>query len=102
MEEKKEQIALFFIQIPMRREFYQPIGELGEILSRYEAPGEAGSVIQRRAGLVIARGQLPPKKVEDLIVDSMSRSGMPDWGKITKDVGKVVKDTYHKEKRLWG
>jgi hypothetical protein len=84
----------------MNREF-QPTDPLGNVLRDFQAPTGAMSSIGRRAGLVVARGELSINKIKDTIISSMSEhSGLPDWKNVDSRVGEAVNDVYRKSRRF--
>jgi|WetSurMetagenome_2_1015567.scaffolds.fasta_scaffold15492_3 hypothetical protein len=84
------------------RESYQPKGRLGQVLEEFQAPENVKSSIARRAGLVVARGQLPIEKLQNTITESMFiNSGLPDWNIVSVKVGETVNDIYRKSRRSW-
>ena len=79
-------------------ERYRP--RLTEILDNFQAPDGAKSSIIRRAGLAVAGGGVPVKKVETFIEKSMAENGgLPDWNNIDTAVGNTVNAFYRKLKR---
>jgi len=94
---------LHFIFKHMTNREVQLPANLGGILEKYQAPTEARSSIGRRAGLVVARGQLPLKTVEEVIVDSMiTHGGQPDWSQVSTKVGRSVNTLYRDTRnRRW-
>ncbi len=72
----------------------RPMGQLGEILNRYEAPNNVQAAITRRAGGIIGSGRVSHAFVEQAIQDSMSANGLPRWEAVTLRVGEAVRETY--------
>jgi len=72
----------------------KPLGQLGELLNRYEAPNNVQAAIARRAGGVIGSGRVSHAFVEQTIQDSMSANGLPKWDNVTQRVGEAVRETY--------
>lgn len=86
---------------PERHRLYdgaRPMGRLGEILNRFEAPDNVHAVIARRAGGVIGSGRVTHAFVKRTIEDSMSANGFPNWDSVTQRVGEAVRDTYRGRK----
>lgn len=79
----------------------KPMGQLGEMLNRYDAPQNVQAAIARRAGGIIGPSGMPHTFVEQAIQDSMSADGVPRWDDVTQRVGKVVREAYRsKNKRI--
>jgi len=78
----------------------RPMGQLGEILNRYEAPSNVQAAIARRAGGIIGSGRrVSHAFVERTIQDSMSVNGLPRWDDVTQRVGEAVRETYRRGRR---
>ena len=71
----------------------KPIGQLEELLSRYEAPPQVQGAIPRRAGGIIGSG-VSHSFVERTIRESMSASGLPKWDSVTQRLGAAVREVY--------
>lgn len=78
----------------------RPMGQLGEILDRYEAPNNVQATIARRAGGIIGSGRVSHAFVEQTIQDSMSANGLPKWDNVTQRVGEAVRDVYRGNRRF--
>ena len=79
----------------------QPVGQLGEMLDRYEAPQDVRAAIARRAGGIIGSSGISHAFVEQAIQESMSADGLPRWDNVKQQVGKIARDVYKsKNKRL--
>ena len=78
----------------------KPLGQLGELLNRYEAPNNVQAAIARRAGRVIGLGRVSHAFVERTIQESMSENGLPKWENVTQEVGKAVRDAYRGRRQV--
>lgn len=77
----------------------KPMGQLGEILTRYEAPTDVQGIIARRAGTLIGSG-ISHSRVERVIQDSMRSNGIPRWDEVTERIGKAARDAYRGNRRF--
>jgi len=77
----------------------KPIGQLEELLTRYEAPQDVQRAITRRVGGIIGSG-VSHSFVEKTIQDSMSGNGMPKWDTVAQGVSHAVRDVYRGNRRF--
>lgn len=79
----------------------KPMGQLGEMLSRYEAPAHVQAAIARRAGGIIGSG-VSHTLIEQAIQESMSaEDGLPRWDNVAQRIGEAARNAYkNKNKRI--
>ncbi len=82
-----------------KSEKYKPVGPLADLLAEYEAPENVQRGLARRAGTLIG-SSIPVVVFEGIIHESMERNGgLPDWNKVTTQVGTMATDAYKRLKR---
>ncbi|MCL4418751.1 phosphoenolpyruvate carboxylase [Patescibacteria group bacterium] len=77
----------------------KPMGQLGEILTRYEAPTDVQGIIARRAGMLIGTG-ISHSHVERVIQESMGINGIPRWNEVTARISDAARDAYRGNRRF--
>ncbi|MDP2585502.1 MAG: hypothetical protein Q8P29_01340 [Candidatus Levybacteria bacterium] len=86
----------------MGKESLQPTENLRRVLRTFRAPKDAEMSIKRRAGLVVANGQLSTEQIRSTIISSMSdNSGLPNWPEVSQRVGKAVNFIYRDLRQSW-